>query len=219
MLLRVSIEGLDQVRGDYDAIARRAADLGAPLHRLGLHHQRKGQRILRSGERGIQSRNPASGLEGSITFGQPAANELEVGSNKVYAASQQFGPPGGVYQPVTAKYLTIPIADNLGARGNPKYDSPREVPDGSFRRSKSGNLLFFRWRKKKRKSAKRKGRGPRRRPRPEAALGLPPMSAIELLFVLKKQVIGHAYKYVTHDPDDQGVWDRLVGGWILRGRK
>jgi len=216
MLLRVTIEGLDRTRGDYDAIARRGGDLGAPLQRLGLHHQRKAQRILRSGERGIQSRNPASGLEGSITFGQPAANELEIGSSKVYSASQQFAPPGGVYQPVTAKYLTIPIADNLGARGNPKYDSPREVPDGFFFRSKRGGLFFGRRRKTKtgKTGRRKKHKG---RPLSQVAFGSL-MEAVELLFVLKKQVIGHAHRYVTHDPDDQSVWDRLAGNWILRGK-
>jgi hypothetical protein len=44
--------------------------------------------------------------------------------------------------PKRAKYLTIPIGDNLSAGGVPKYKSPRDVPDGFFFKSKAGNLLF-----------------------------------------------------------------------------
>ncbi|HUT12913.1 MAG TPA: hypothetical protein VMY42_20625 [Thermoguttaceae bacterium] len=218
MQLRIRFEGGDEVRADLAASERRAEDLGVPLRLLGLHHQRKAQRILRSGERGIRSRNPSSGLEGSITFTLPALNELEVGSNKAYAASQQFGPPGGVYRPVKGQFLTIPIADNVGARGNPKYDSPREVPDGFFFRSKRGGLFFGRDLGKT-----KKGKGRRRKKIKGQALGDvmfgDVMETMELLFVLVREVVGTDYMYVTHDDEDQTVWDQLAVNWVLYGKR
>jgi len=206
MRVTAHIEGLDQAVKDFDVIADRAARLGPALDRLGLHHQRKAQRILRSGERGIQTRHGASGLGASITFHRPAENELDVGSNKVYAASQQFGPRGGFYESSRpGGFLAIPIADNLQARGNARYDSPRQVSDGFFFTSQAGRLLFGR--------RKAKAKSKRRRKSKQSA-----QSAIELLFVLVKRVVGIAHKYVTHDEPDNDVWDGYAANWILRGK-
>jgi hypothetical protein len=44
--------------------------------------------------------------------------------------------------PKRAKFLTIPIAENLTASGVPRYTSPRQKPDGFFIRSDSGKLLY-----------------------------------------------------------------------------
>ncbi len=46
--------------------------------------------------------------------------------------------------PKKAKFLTIPIGENLTAAGATRYDSPRQVPDGFFIRSKNDQLLFGR---------------------------------------------------------------------------
>ena len=217
MELRTTIEGLAKARAAHAEISARCDSLRPPLQRLGQHHQRKATRIQRSGERGIQARHGSSGLAASITYDVPGATQLVVGSNKVYAASMQFGPPGGWYRPKTGKYLAIPIADNVaGKRGDPKYDSPREVQDGFFFRGKSGGLFFGRDLKtqtgKKRRRTKFKGKS-----LGDTMFGSL-MASIELLFVLVREVIGTDYMYVTHDPEDQTRWDRFVSRWILRGK-
>ncbi len=43
--------------------------------------------------------------------------------------------------PKNAKFLTIPIGENLTSAGVARYSSPRQVPDGFFIKSK-GKLLF-----------------------------------------------------------------------------
>ena len=45
-------------------------------------------------------------------------------------------------RPKNAKFLTIPIGENLTGAGVPRYTSPRQVPDGFFLKTKSGSLLF-----------------------------------------------------------------------------
>ncbi|MEA3367986.1 MAG: hypothetical protein U9R68_07720 [Planctomycetota bacterium] len=70
-------------------------------------------------------------------------------------------------RPKRAKFLAIPIGENLTSAGVPRFDSPRDVPDGFFFRSKAGQLLF----------GHRKGKTSRARVRP--------------LFVLKKEVTVH----------------------------
>jgi len=44
--------------------------------------------------------------------------------------------------PKRAKFLTIPIGENLTGAGVARFSSPRQVPKGFFIRSKTGNLLF-----------------------------------------------------------------------------
>jgi len=44
--------------------------------------------------------------------------------------------------PKRAKFLTIPIGENLTGAGVARYSSPRQVPDGFFVKTKSGKLLF-----------------------------------------------------------------------------
>ncbi len=44
--------------------------------------------------------------------------------------------------PKRAKFLTIPIAENLTSAGVPRYTSPRQKPDGFFIRSDTGKLLY-----------------------------------------------------------------------------
>ena len=43
--------------------------------------------------------------------------------------------------PKNAKFLTIPIGENLTGAGVPRFSSPRQVPDGFFVKT-SGKLLF-----------------------------------------------------------------------------
>lgn len=75
----------------------------------------------------------------------------------------QLGDETKVIRPKKAKYLAIPIGENLSASGVAKFDSPRDVPGGFFFKSK-GHLLF----------GYRLGKTTRARVRP--------------LFVLKKEV-------------------------------
>lgn len=214
MELTTQLVGLDKVTGDLNAMIARADDLSGPLGRLGLYHQRKAQRILRSGERGIQARNPA-GLAASITFAA-TTHTLEIGTNKVYGASQQFGPRGGFYESSRpGGYLAIPIGFNAAARDNAKYNSPRDVPDGFFFRSKDGGLFFGRATKRKSAEHARFKRGSNRFS--SVIVQKFAWENIEVLFVLVKRVIGTDHMYVTHDPEDQVYWDRLVGRWILKG--
>lgn len=215
MELTTQLVGLDKVTGDLNAMIARADDLSGPLGRLGLYHQRKAQRILRSGERGIKARNPA-GLAASITYAMGLnRNSLVIGSNKPYAASQQFGPSGGFYESSRpGGYLAIPIADNIISRGNARYSSPRKVEGGFFFRSQTGGLFFGKWiGQGNRPKTVRKGS------RFAALTKQAHQWRIELLFVLVKQVVGTDHMYVTHDPEDQVYWDRLVGDWILRGKR
>lgn len=44
--------------------------------------------------------------------------------------------------PKRAKFLTIPIDEGLTGAGVARYSSPRQVPDGFFIKTKSGQLLF-----------------------------------------------------------------------------
>ena len=44
--------------------------------------------------------------------------------------------------PKRAKFLTIPIAENLTGAGVARFSSPRQVPDGFFIKTKTGRLLF-----------------------------------------------------------------------------
>ena len=207
MILTTTLEGADEAVGGFEEIAKRCDDLSAPLERLGIHHQRKAARILRSGERGVRARHPG-GLADSITYAQPAQNALVVGSNKVYAAAQQFG--GTLESSRPGGFLAIPIADNLAGRKDPKFDSPREVADGFFFKSKKGNLLFARRKSRKNEKTKRRKKG--------SKIAGAVRAGIELLFVLKKSVTIPRHRYVTHDPEDQTRWDRFVGRWILQGK-
>ena len=215
MILTTTLQGFDAAAADFDAMARRAADLSVPLKQLGVHHQRKAARILDAGERGIQTRH-RPGLATSMTYRVDPPNGLVVGSPETHAQSQQFGPPGGFYESSRpGGLLAIPIADNLrGKRQEPQFDSPREVEGGFFITSKKGNVLFVRRKDGSRRTKSRglqpaRSRGRReRRERP----------TLELLFVLKDRVPGTAHHYVTHDPADQAVWNRLASDWILLGR-
>jgi hypothetical protein len=44
--------------------------------------------------------------------------------------------------PKRAKFLTIPIGENLTGAGVARFLSPRQVPDGFFIKTKTGRLLF-----------------------------------------------------------------------------
>lgn len=55
-------------------------------------------------------------------------------------------------RPKTAKYLAIPIGENLTASGVAKFISPRDVPDGFF--VNTGDQLLFGYRKGKTERAK-----------------------------------------------------------------
>lgn len=87
---------------------------------------------------------------GHVTAKNPTKiNDVHVrifagGHDAIYGRIQEFG---GVIRPVRAKYLTIPIADNLTAGGVPRYKSARELfeqrgEDLVIFRSKAGNLLI-----------------------------------------------------------------------------
>ena len=194
-------------------ILRRSRDLARPIERLCIHHQKKAQRILRSGERGVQARNPA-GLAASITWRRDG-NEATIGSDKPYAAALQFG--GDIRSSRPGGYLAIPIADNLAARGNPRFSSPKDVPEGFFFQPDGpGGTLFF--------GRELQGRRPKR-PRiknpnaiQRATFAEAAHAAIELLFMLVRSVHLRPFKYVTHDPDDQRLWERYVGEWLTRGK-
>jgi len=67
-------------------------------------------------------------------------------------------------KPKKGKFLAIPIGEGLTPSGVPRYSSPRDVQDGFFFKSRSGQLMF----------GHRKGKTNRARIRP--------------LFVFKKQV-------------------------------
>lgn len=45
-------------------------------------------------------------------------------------------------RPKNARFLAIPIGENLSPSGVPRFDSPRDVPEGFFFESKGGQLLF-----------------------------------------------------------------------------
>ena len=47
-------------------------------------------------------------------------------------------------RPKNARFLTIPIGENLTPSGVPRFSSPRQVDDGFFIKSKGGHLLFGR---------------------------------------------------------------------------
>ena len=202
------LDGLDKALGGFEAAAARCDSLSKPLDRLGHHHVRKMNRVLRSGERGVQARNP-SGLAASGTF-RVDRNTLDVGSNKVYAGVQQRG--GTIESSRPDGWLAIPAGVNVGARGNPRFDSPRKVSDGEFRPTKKGGLVFG-IPKKRPKTHRKKGLRRFAAAAKEAAA-----EGFELLFVLVKRVTIPARRYVTHDPDDQKVWDRYASNWILRGK-
>ncbi len=57
----------------------------------------------------LQQMGDSGGLKGSITFAA-ARNQVEVGSNKVYAAIHQFG---GVIRPKTARSLAFHLGGHL----------------------------------------------------------------------------------------------------------
>lgn len=211
MRFRSSFDG-DAARRRSEQITARCADLTRPLGRLGMHLVRKTNRILRSGERGVQART-AAGLAASLTHAVTTPTQMHVGSNKAYARIHQ---QGGVIQPVNAQYLTIPIADNIGARQQPRYDSPREVSDGFFIRSKTtGALLFVRHLEKKvdRRRDRLRGRGAQMLSRFRSF-----SRGFELLFLLVKHVTLPGRQYCTFDPPDKPVWERYAADWVLRGK-
>lgn len=205
--------GVASAAAELSAQAARAADLSRPLDRLGQHHVRKARRILTSGDRGISSRTRQ--LETSLTYAV-TGNTLAVGSNKVYAGAQQFGPRGGFFESSRpGGLLAIPIADNLGARQQAKFNSPRDVPGGFFLRTPSGSLLFVRPRRRKVRSEQR------RRSAWHKAVSASVLSfreQFEVLFLLVARVRGTAHLYVTHDGADQQAWVGYAMDWIIRGR-
>lgn len=209
----VILEGARRTAAEYEAMAARADDLNAPLTRLGFWHVRKAKRILASGERGIQSRT--RGLERSLTFAFFSRNDMGVGSHKIYAGAQQSGPRGGFYESSRPDgMLAIPIADNLRARQQAKFNSPLDVPDGFFVRT-ARYLLFVRRRQRKAPVV----RGKRSRfHRSMSAQVARYRDMLEVLFLLVRRVPGRAHRYVTHDPADQAKWEQYARDWIVRGR-
>jgi len=208
----------------FSAVAERCADLSQPMTRLGQHHQRKMTRIVRSGKKGVKARH-AGGLADSFTFSMVDQNLLEVGSNKEYAAAQQFG--GTLKSSRPDGWLAIPIADNIKGRKDPRFTSPREIKEGGyFFKSKKGNLLFARRirtnatvRRLERKADQAEGLmlGRLARMRVKLAQAKAPVK-IELLFVLKKSVEITKHLYAVHEDADQTRWERFVSDWILRGK-
>ncbi len=201
--------------GGLDGLIARCGDLSRPLGRLGQHHQKKAQRILQSGERGVWAHN-AAGLKQSMTYAVTPPNHLAVGSNKPYARVQQFG--GRVESSRPGGFLAIPIADNIIARGNAKFQSPREVSDGEFFRAKDGRLYFRRPLPGRKRIPKRGKRGKRLHGLAAQTVFEADEAGYELLFLLVPAVNIPAHRYVTHDPEDQREWERYAQDWLLRGR-
>lgn len=214
--LKFQILGAPQASAAYAEMAARSANLSRPLGRYGEHQVRKIRRDLDSGASGVQSRSRQ--LSSSMTYYFFGPNALGVGSNKVYAASQQFGPRGGFFESSRpGGLLAIPIADNLGARNQPRYDSPREVPEGFFYRTNAGKLLYVRKREKgKSKLRGRRGKGLFHAALNTATAGLGAM--FDVLFLLVARVKGVAHHYARHEPADQAIWEGYVADWILRGK-
>lgn len=219
--LRAQMVGAGRAAAGLEAMAARAANLHRPLDRLCQHLVRKSRRILASGERGIRSRSRQ--LESSLTYAFHSPNEAEVGSNKVYAGSQQSGPRGGFYESSrSGGFLAVPIADNIRARQQARYSSPREVPDGFFIRPSDSPPLFVRRRKGKFKSDRLiKNRSAFHK----AMAAVTAFREIfEVLFVLLTRVKDrprtgeHQGRYVTFDEPDRQVWDLYASDWVTRGR-
>jgi phage gpG-like protein len=199
--------------GGLDGMIARADDLSRPLDRLGAHLVRKTNRVLRSGERGIQARHGA-GLAASITYRTFFGAGMVIGSNKAYAAIHQFG--GIAESSRSGGFLAIPIADNLRSNGDAKYLSPRLVEGGFFFRSqRTGALLFGRVLSKRvaRRRAGYRGKALSSLRRYGAESG-----TVELLFALVRQVVIPERRYATFDPADRQLWDEYAADWILRGR-
>lgn len=203
----------DKVMETLAGSAQRAENLTRPLTRLGEHLVRKTARILQSGERGVQSRHASSGLGASLNYRVFFGAGLVIGSNKAQAAVLQFG--GVVSSSRPGGYLAIPIADNLKGSGDPKFVSPRLVPDGMFFRSASGALLFGRVLNKRTANRRKTARGlaakSLMRYRSEAA-------KIELLFALKQSVSIPEFRYCSFDPADKVLWEQYATEWVVRGR-
>lgn len=210
----VKLKNAENSAAKYEAMAQRADDLTRPLDRFGHLIARKTYLILRSGERGIQSRHGEDGLAGAISHVVWFGAQVRWLAAKAYAAVQQFG--GLVKSSRSGGYLSIPIADNLKAGGDPRFVSPTLVADGFFFRSdRTGALLFARVNKKITTQRKRqRGRAAASLLRWARDLG----SKLELLFALKKEVVIPEHKYLTIDPKDLQEWNMYVADWILRGR-
>ena len=210
------LEGVSATAAGFDAMAARAENLNAPMTRIMQVCQREAQGRLRSGSEGIKSRS--NQLASSLTYAFASRNEAELGTNKAYGASQQFGPQGGFYESSRPEgFLAIPIGDNVGARGQAKISSPRLVPDGFFIRSKNGNLLFVR----RKELPPRKNAGAKAKVKwiddmPVASI--PVRTKLELLFVLKERVPGDAHNYVQFTAENYFLWSTLSAQWILTGR-
>lgn len=205
------LEGVQATAAGYAAMAERADNLNPPMVRMLQVCQREAQGRLRSGSEGIKSRS--SQLANSLTYAFSSRNEGELGTNKAYGASQQFGPQGGFYESSRpGGLLAIPIADNVAARGQAKISSPKLVPDGFFIRSKKGNVLFVR-----RKQIVK--RGSRRSAYDSSEVdSYTVKTQLEILFVLKDRVPGEAHNYVQFTAENYFLWSALSAGWILNGR-
>jgi len=71
--------------------------------------------------------------------------DVEIGvppGSRVAKYAWLLGDESKTIRPTTAKFLTIPIGENVTGAGVPHYRSPREVTEGFFVKSKAGNLLF-----------------------------------------------------------------------------
>lgn len=213
-MLRVSYDNAEAL-SSIAAMAGRAADLLTPLGRFGEYHVRKTQRILDSGSRGIRTRS-RPGLATSLTWRADPPNAIAEGSNLVYAASQQFGPQGGVYQSSRpGGYLAIPCLDGLTAAGRPVYKSPRDVVGGFFFRGAQGGLFFG---VKLGTTKKGKAKTRRKWSAMVGAIAGKMAESVKVLFALRKSVVGTDWMYCTFDEDDRPVWDEICGRWLSEGK-
>lgn len=196
----------------------RCDNLVRPLGRLGLHMQRKNTAILRSGERGIKSTRD-SGLAAAQTFRVTPPATLDVGANKPYAASTNYGPQDGRYYPVTCEHLAIPILDGLTATGRAKYASPRDIPgvSGIVGFSKRGNILIGQGHGIT-KTGRQRTRSRFKGTTVKGSL----LEQVRIFFVLvdasPQDRMATAYRWCTFDPPDKAVADQYFADWIQRGR-
>ena len=217
MPVRLTYEwkGLAKAGLDMEALERRSQDMAKPIGETLKRVVKRTNLELASGQHGVQSRHGTSGLAGSFTFlTEPLAGSI--GSNKAYAAQLQFG---GTIYPKKAKMLTIPIGENVGATGDPKYATALSVPDGRFWRSPKTNALFIvTGGKRKMKKYKKfhKGRWVKLAEQLEAA-GL--KEPLRLWFLLVRSVtqVAHNYLYWS-EPGDTNIWNRFARDWLLRGK-
>jgi len=135
---------------DFQRTVSELSSMGASILKAASHGLDKGSKLAA----GVVIREYLSGqalkrrsgmlakhVEGWLEKPLDAVVGIKPGS-PVDAYAWMLGDERMTIKPKKAKFLSIPIGENLTSAGVPRYTSPRQVEGGFFIRTDAGDLLF-----------------------------------------------------------------------------